>query len=81
MAKTVRYFENNNDEMYSEGPYVLCAHSMSPGLYRIEMRGPDCPIIADDFAGAALRFAGLDWGWNTFEVLAPVVDKLNSERR
>jgi len=83
MAKVQGYFENNEVEHYSEGPWILCAHPMVMGLYRIEKltRGLTFSIGAagEDFEKeeAALRRHGLEIGWHSYEKLAPVVDELN----
>ena len=44
MAKSVGYFQDNGEEMYSEGPYVLTRAPFGQG-YRVEKRGAISPIL------------------------------------
>lgn len=76
MAKIVGYFEDNNEEMYLEGPYVLCAGPMGQG-YRIEKKGAVSPILPPLWIYDLRRLRGIPEGWQPFDVLAPLVNDLN----
>lgn len=74
MAKTVGYFEDNNDEMYSEGPYVLTGFMQG---YRVEKRGPKCPVLPPIWVYDLRKLLNIPDGWQPYETLAPFVDMLN----
>ena len=76
MSRVVGYFENNNEEMYAEGPYVLCAGPLRQG-FRIEKRGPTCSTLVDVWVYDYRRLMGIEEGWQPSLILAPIVDTLN----
>lgn len=77
MAKIVGYFENNNEEMYSEGPYVLVSGPFGQG-YRIEVKGNPCPMFPPLWVYELRKLRGIPEGWQSREVLEPLVDDLNA---
>ncbi len=76
MAKIAGYYEDNSDELYSEGPYVLTSGPCGQG-FRIEKRWPKCPIMPPLWVYDLRRLWGIPEGWQPKHVLAPLVDALN----
>ena len=76
MAQTVGYYEDNNDRMYSEGPYVLTARPGGKG-FRIEKQGEGSPMLPPLWVYAMRDLRGIPSGWQSFHVLEGFVDDLN----
>lgn len=78
MIQRVSYWKDAGPFPY--GPFVAVRHPMDPGLWRIEKKaalgyGTEWPPLEDTLA--AIRHFDQQPGWNTLEIITPIVEWLN----